>query len=95
MMLPKIKSVKAIKNYVLQVAFLDGVQGDYDAGFLAGKGVFKNWNEDDNFYKVYIDAESGAIAWPGELDIDTVNVYCSIKGINADAYLSQLQHAAY
>lgn len=95
MKFPKIKTVTAIKKYVLHVEFTDGTKGNYDAGFLAGKGVFKNWDSDNNFSKVYIDADSGAISWPGELDIDTINIYCVIKGIDADSYLTQKHHATY
>ena len=92
---PKIKSVTALENYVLHVVFFDGVEGDYDISHLAGKGVFEIWNTEDNFYKVFIDPESGAISWPGELDIDIINVYCTIKGISPDAFLIKEQYATY
>jgi hypothetical protein len=95
MKFPKIKAVTAIRKYLLHVEFTDGTKGDYDAGFLAGKGVFKLWDNNNNFFKVFIDADSGAISWPGELDIDTINVYCTIKNIDADSYLTQKYHAAY
>jgi hypothetical protein len=75
--------------------FIDDTKGDYDISHLAGKGVFKSWDTDNNFYKVTINPESGAITWPGDLDIDTVNVYCKIKGISVNAYLSSERHAAY
>lgn len=94
MELPKIKSVKAIKNYLLHVMFADDTEGNYDASHLAGKGVFKVWDTEDNFYKVFINPESGAISWPGDLDIDTINIYCAIKNINVDAYLTR-EHASY
>ena len=95
MKFPKIKAVTALKKYVLYVEFTDGTKGNYDVGFLAGKGVFKSWDKDDSFFKVYINADSGAISWPGELDIDTINIYCAIKGIDANSYLTQKHHAAY
>lgn len=95
MQFPKIKSVKAIENYKLHVEFSDGVKGDYDVSHLAGKGVFKSWESNNNFYKVSIDPESGSITWPDELDIDTIKIYCDIKGINVDDYLIKEQHASY
>ncbi len=94
MELPKIKSVKAIKNYLLHVIFADDTEGNYDVSHLAGKGVFKVWDTAGNFYKVFINPESGAISWPGDLDIDTINVYCAINNINVDAYLTR-EHASY
>jgi hypothetical protein len=75
MQFPKIKSVKAVKNYVLQIVFADGTEGDYDVSHLSGKGVFKCWDTDNTFYKVFINPDSGAISWPGELDLDTINIY--------------------
>ena len=95
MQFPKIESVRAIKNYSLHVVFTDGTEGDYDISHFTGKGVFKTWDADNNFYRVFINPESGAISWPGELDVDTINIYCSIKGINAETFLSREQHAAY
>lgn len=96
MLVPKMKAVNAISKYKLQVLFNDGTEGIYDVAHLAGKGVFKAWEEKENFYKVHISSESGAITWPGELDIDTVNVYCKIKEIEVDEYLnSTARHATY
>ncbi len=95
MQFPKIKSVAAIENYRLHIVFTDGAEGDYDISHLSGKGVFKNWDTNSTFYKVFINPESGAISWPGELDVDTINIYCTIKGISVDSYLTEEHHAAY
>ena len=92
---PKVKSVSALRNYVLHVVFTDNTKGDYDVSHLAGKGIFKSWDTDDNFYKVFINPESGTISWPGELDIDTVKVYCAINNLEVDSYLRQTYHAVY
>jgi Protein of unknown function (DUF2442) len=91
----QIKTVKAIEKYKLHVLFNDGIMGVYNAGHLAGKGVFKSWDSDNNFEKVFISPDSGAITWPGEIDIDTVTVYCSIKGIKLDDWLNSYQHATH
>lgn len=89
MQFPKVISVRAISKYILDIRFNDGTQGTYEVSDLAGKGVFKMWDINDNFFKVYIDKLSGAISWPGELDIDTINAYCSIKGISTDTYFNK------
>ncbi|HLL43745.1 MAG TPA: DUF2442 domain-containing protein [Segetibacter sp.] len=81
MKFPKLISVTAIGKYKLYVRFSDASEGEYDVSHLAGKGVFKTWDTDNNFFKVSINTESGAITWPGELDIDTINVYCKMKGV--------------
>jgi hypothetical protein len=80
MQFPKIISVEAITKYKLKVHFNDGTQGMYELSDLAGQGVFKTWDIDNNFFKVFINKESGAISWPVEIDIDTINAYSAIKG---------------
>lgn len=96
MQFPKVKSVTAVVKYKLAVSFSDGTEGEYDVAHLTGKGVFKTWDIDDNFFKVSVNPQSGAITWPNELDIDTINTYCKIKGIDVQEYLESKQHhAAY
>ena len=84
MLSPKIKSIKAIEKYKLNIHFQDGISGVYDVSNLAGKGVFKIWDTVNNFFEVFVNPESGAISWPGEIDIDTINVYCQISGISPE-----------
>ncbi|HEY8658793.1 MAG TPA: DUF2442 domain-containing protein [Hanamia sp.] len=94
MLFPKITSVEAIAKYKLKIHFADGIQGVYEVSDLAGKEVFKIWDIDNNFFKVFINKESGSISWPGEIDIDTINAYCTIKGISPDKYLNnQMRYA--
>lgn len=96
MKLPILKSVHSIDKYKIDVHFLDGTNGIYDLGHLAGRGVFKIWDNGNNFYKVFINPESKSISWPGELDIDTINVYCTLKNIKVDEYLKcSAHHAPY
>ena len=87
MQFPKLVTVKAIEKYKLFVTFSDETKGIYDVSHLAGKGVFKTWDTNNNFFKVFINKESGAVEWPGEIDIDTLNIYCSVKGISMDECL--------
>jgi hypothetical protein len=91
----KIISVKAVETYKIEVLFNDGTQGVYDVGHLSGNGVFKEWDINRKFEKVFLDSTTGAITWPGEIDIDTIQVYCSIKGISPDYFLNSQQHATY
>lgn len=96
MQFPKIISVKALGKYKIQAKFNDGTEGVYDLSDMAGKGVFKSWEEDDNFNKVFINPESGAVTWPGDIDIDTLNLYCNIKGIDIDDFIkNQKPYATY
>ena len=91
----KITSVKAIEKYKIFVSFNDETKGVYDVSSLAGKGVFKTWEEDDNFFKVFINSESGAITWPNDIDIDTYNMYCNIKKISPEEYFNKTHNSEY
>ena len=96
MQFPKIISVEAIEKYKLTVKFDDQTDGIYDVSDLSGKGVFKIRDTNDNFFKVFVNMDSGAISWPGEIDIDTINAYCSIKGISPKTYFqNQMDHATH
>ncbi len=91
-----IASVKALKKYSIFIVFNDGTQGVLDLSAHAGRGVFKSWEENDNFYKVFVSGESGAITWPDEIDIDTLNAYFIINKISPEEYRkSQNTYAEY
>ena len=96
MQFPKIISVKALDKFKLKISFNDGLKGIYDVSDLAGKGVFKIWDTNDNFFKVFINKESGAISWQGEIEIDTLNAYCTISGISPERYFqNQMDNATH
>lgn len=82
----KVVAVKALEKYSIYIHFSDGSSGVLDLSRHAGRGVFKSWNEDDNFNKVFINDESGAITWPDEIDIDTMNAYFIINKITPEEY---------
>ena len=92
----KITSVKALEKYKIFIQFNEGSEGILNLQDLAGKGVFKSWDVNNNFSKVFISDESGAITWPDEIDIDTLNAYFTIKNISPDEYLKKEKgHASY
>ena len=92
---PKIKSVEALEKYKLKVSFSDGIQGVYDVSDIAEKGVFKIWDIDNNFFKVFVNKDSGAISWPGDIEIDTINAYCTVKRISAQKFLNLIKKSCY
>lgn len=87
---PTVISVKALEKYRIQVKFDDSTNGVLDLSDYAGKGLFISWDKDDNFSKVFISGESGAITWPGDLDIDTLTLWLQLKGISYEDYKSSL-----
>ena len=83
-----INTVKAIEKYKISVLFNDGTKGIINLSHLAGKGIFSYWDEDNNFEKVFINKENNAIAWSEYLEIDTLNCYLTIRGIDFDEYIN-------
>lgn len=68
-MLHRIVAAKARPNYRLWIRFADGKEGEVDLSSLVGKGVFARWEDPAEFEKVYIDEETGTVAWPGGIDL--------------------------
>ncbi len=75
----KPKKAEALSKYRIKVTFEDGVTGEADLSDSAGKGIFKFWDEDNNFEKVYINPETDGIAWNDELEICPETVYEQVK----------------
>jgi len=80
-MLFKIRAVEARAGYRLWVQFEDGVEGEVDLSDLVGRGVFKRWENAGEFEQVFLDAESGAPSWPGEIDVAPDALYHELAGI--------------
>jgi hypothetical protein len=76
--------VKPLENFKIYLKYEDGTQGHLDLSHLKGKGIFKIWQDYDNFRKVYIDPESHAIAWSEDVDICPDNAYFKIRGIKLE-----------
>lgn len=78
--------VQPLEDYKIWVKYSDGVEGVVSLAHLAGKGVFKAWDENDLFKNVAIDPESHAIRWGELIDICPDNIYFEIKGIKPETY---------
>jgi hypothetical protein len=94
-MISKPVKIKPLKNYKIWIKFADNTEGEVDLSDLSGKGVFKEWESYENFNKVYIDEETGSIAWTKEIELDANNLYLKIIGKTFDQWKSEhLEHAA-
>ena len=92
--IPKILSVKALPEFRIRVLFSDGVSGDVDLHDLCGKGIFRELKNDNLFEKVYIDQDSGSIAWSEVLEIDPFTIYLGLIGKTFDEWSQKQQNAA-
>ncbi len=77
----RIEAAEARPGYRVWIRFEDGVEGEVDLSELVGHGVFKCWEDANEFAKVHIDPESGTIAWPGGIDLAPDALYRDIAGI--------------
>jgi hypothetical protein len=68
-MLDRIVAAEARPNYHIWIRFEDGLEGELSVAHLVGRGVFDVWRDEAQFRKVFIDKESGTVAWPGGLDL--------------------------
>lgn len=76
----RLRKVKALINYTLEVNFVDGTHGlvDMTQLIMSDKaGVFATLRNKALFKQAYL--EYGAVTWPGEIDLAPDTMYCEIK----------------
>jgi hypothetical protein len=71
--------VKPGPDYRIWIKFDDGTHGEIDLSDLAGRGVFQSWGDRGVFEQVRVD-ESGAVVWPGEIDLCPDALYLRLTG---------------
>lgn len=74
---------KALPGFRIQVRFVDGLSGTVDMSGLVNSrnaGVFTQLSDPEKFKQVFVD--SGAVAWPGEIDLapDAMHAHIKEKG---------------
>jgi len=70
---PRVKTVKPLPGYRLQLTFTNGETGIYDCRPLLEFGVFRELEDDKYFRKVRV--EGGTTVWPNEQDICPDTLY--------------------
>lgn len=78
-MIAKPIQVTAIKKYSITIMYDDGTSGEIDLSHLSGKGVFKAWDKNDFFSKVYIDKQSKSISWNDIIQLCPNTLYFKLK----------------
>ena len=71
--------VRPLPGYRIWIVYDDGESGEIDLSHLAGKGVFKAWDEPGRFGRVGIDPY-GAIAWDDDIDMCRFALYMELTG---------------
>lgn len=83
-------AVRTQKGYRLWIRYEDGTEGTVDLSDLAERGVFKSWEDRSIFEAVRIN-ESGAIEWPGGLDLCGDAVYMRLTEKSPDEVFPKLK----
>ena len=71
--------VKPLPGYKIWIKYEDGESGEIDLSHLAGKGVFKAWDEPGHFEKVHISSHR-TIAWDENIDMCADFAYMELTG---------------
>lgn len=74
--------VKALSRYRICLRYTDGVEGTVDLSELAGRGVFRVW-DDPTFFESVRFSEHGAVGWGEDIDLcpDALYMTLTSKGV--------------
>ncbi len=75
----KISEARPLVDYKIWLKFADGISGEVDLSSLAGKGVFRYWNQYENFKNVSV-VNGRWLAWSDEIDLDADSLYLKLTG---------------
>ncbi len=81
-MFPRVKQVRYLGDYRLELGFADGVVGelDFEARVVGRGGVFAPLEDVDFFKQVQVDPEAGTIVWPNGVDLCPDVLYSQVTG---------------
>ena len=71
--------VQSRVGYRIWLRYSDGVAGEIGLSHLAGKGVFKVWDEPGYFEEVHITPDR-TIAWDDDIDLCADALYMELTG---------------
>ena len=78
-MAPRLIEAKAVAPFLLFLRFADNTSGEVNLAHLAGKGIFKAWDDFEFFKKVEINPESGTVCWGDEIDLNLLVLYAELR----------------
>lgn len=81
-MFPRVKQVRHLGEYRLELTFTDGAKGELDlrARVVGRGGVFTPLEDIGFFRQVQVDPEAGTIVWPNEVDFCPDVLYSLVTG---------------
>jgi len=81
-MFPRVKQVRHLKEYRLELSFTDDTTGelDFEDRIVGRGGVFKPLEDVNFFRQVQVDPEAGTIVWPNDVDFCPDVLYSLVTG---------------
>ena len=86
----KIKKIKILKQYRVELTFVDGTRGIVNLSDLVGHGVFSQWNDYEEFRKVKI-GDAGELVWGDNIDLCPDSLYLEVTGKNPEDIFPNLK----
>ena len=86
--------VKPLPGYKIWIEYEDGESGEIDLSHLAGKGVFKAWDEPGHFEKVHISPHR-TIAWDENIDMCADFAYMELTGKTLEEIMPGMTQAVH
>ena len=71
--------VEARDEHRVWLRYSDGASGEVDLSYLAGRGVFKAWDDRSLFEAVHV-ATHGAISWGEDIELCADDLYLRLTG---------------
>jgi hypothetical protein len=81
-MFPRVKEVRYLGEYRLELSFTNGTKGELDlrSRVVGRGGVFTAMEDVGFFQQVRVDPEAGTIVWPNEVDSCPDVLYSLVTG---------------
>ncbi len=81
-MFPRVKQVRHLGEYRLELSFADGTKGelDFEERIVGRGGVFGPLEDVSFFRQVKVDSEAGTIVWPNGVDLCPDVLYSLVAG---------------
>ena len=83
--IPYLKNAQSLPGYKMELLFEDGVEGIIDLVKWKGNGVFKFWNDENNFKDFHI-TDTKKLQWNEDIDMDPDAFYLRLINKTFEEY---------
>jgi hypothetical protein len=88
----KLLEAQPLADYIIRLRFSDGLTGEVDLSYLAGKGVFKYRDQSENFRNASV-INGRWLAWSDEIDLDADTLYLRLTSKKPEDLFPALKEA--